>query len=207
MVDTLELDGRVVLADTNKASALAPVFFPSLPPVSDRWQTEIGHTWSTHRPPGVPGSVEVSIAEVVSAVCQMSPKAAPGLDDILVSVLKEHLYIIAPWLALIYTGFVVSSLLSGVMEDSKSSTAEETWQVFVLYPPQLSTHQLALPPWESPREDCEPEIDASARVSLLAISISVRTSRKSAGSVCLPSDHRGYLFGIQMWAAGPGGGT
>ena len=103
MVDTLELDGRVVSADTDKASALAPVFFPSLPPVSDRRQTEIDHSWSIHRSPGVPGSVEVSIAEVVSAVRQMRPKAAPGLDDIPVSVLKENLFIIAPWLALIYT--------------------------------------------------------------------------------------------------------
>ena len=103
VVDTLELDGCVVSADTDKASALAPVFFPSLPPVSDRQQPEIDHSWSTHKPPGVPGSVEVSIAEVVSAVRQMRPKAAPGLDDIPVSILKENLYIIAPWLALIYT--------------------------------------------------------------------------------------------------------
>ena len=103
MVDTLELDGRVVLADTDKASALAPVFFPSLPPVSDRQQTEIDYTWSTHRPPGVPGSMEVSIAEVVSAIRQMRPNVAPGLYDIPVSILKENLYIIAPWLALIYT--------------------------------------------------------------------------------------------------------
>ena len=103
MVDTLELDGRRASGDTDKALALAPIFFPSLPPVSDRWQTEIDHTWSTHRPPDVPGSVEVSIAEVVSAVRQMRPKAAPGLDDIPVSILKENLYIIAPWLALIYT--------------------------------------------------------------------------------------------------------
>ena len=47
-------------------------------------------------PPGVPGSMEVSIVEVVSAVCQMRPKAAPGLDDIPVSILKENLFIIAP---------------------------------------------------------------------------------------------------------------
>ena len=47
--------------------------------------------------------MEVSIAEVVSAVCQMKLKASPGLDDIPVSILKENLYIIAPWLALIYT--------------------------------------------------------------------------------------------------------
>ena len=103
VVDTLELDGHVVSADTDKASALAPVFFPSLPLVSDQRQTEIDHTWSTHKPPGVPGFVEVSIAEVVSAVRQMRPKVAPGLDDIPVSILKEILYIIVPWLALIYT--------------------------------------------------------------------------------------------------------
>ena len=61
-MDTLELDGRMVLADTDKASALAPVFFPTLPPAIDRWQTDINHTWSTHRLPSVPGFVEVSIA-------------------------------------------------------------------------------------------------------------------------------------------------
>ena len=102
-MDALELDGRVVSADTDKASALAPVFFPSLPPVSDQRQAEIDHTWSTHRPSGVPGSVEVLIAEVVSAVRHMRPQPALGLDDIPVSILKENLYIIAPWLALIYT--------------------------------------------------------------------------------------------------------
>ena len=50
--------------------------------------------------------MEVLIAKVVSAVHQMRPKAAPGLDDILVSVLKENLFIIAPWLALIYTALL-----------------------------------------------------------------------------------------------------
>ena len=101
-MDTLELDGRVVSAKTGKASALAPVFFPPLPLVTDQWQIDIDHTWSTHRPPGVPSSVEVSIAKVVSTIRQMRPKAAPGLDNIPVSVLKENHFIIAPWLALIY---------------------------------------------------------------------------------------------------------
>ena len=32
-------------------------------------------------------------------------------------------------------GFVVSSSLSGVLEDSETYTTEETWQVFVLYLP------------------------------------------------------------------------
>ena len=36
VVDTLELDGHVVSADTDKASAFAPVFFPPLAPVTDR---------------------------------------------------------------------------------------------------------------------------------------------------------------------------
>ena len=206
MVDTLELDGRVVSADTDKASALALVFFPSLPPVSDWRQTEIDHTWSTHRPPGVLDFVEVSIAEVVSAIRQMRPKAAPGLDNIPVSTLKENIYIIAPWLALIY------------MASLSLHYFLELWKTTKLIPlkkpgkssystPQLSTHQLALPPWEGPREDCELEIDASAGVSLLVNSILVQISRRLAGGVCLPSDHRGYLFGIQMWAAAPSGGA
>ena len=57
----------------------------------------------THRPPGVPSSMEMSIAKAVSTVCQMRPKAAPRLDNISASVLKENLFLIAPWLGLIYS--------------------------------------------------------------------------------------------------------
>ena len=46
--------------------------------------------------------MEVSIVEVVLAICQMRPKASTGLNDIPVSASKENLFIIAPWLALIY---------------------------------------------------------------------------------------------------------
>ena len=35
VVDTLEIDSRVVLADAKKASTLAPIFFPPLPSVTD----------------------------------------------------------------------------------------------------------------------------------------------------------------------------
>ena len=44
VMDTLELASRVVLADTDKALALGPVFFPPLPPVTDRRQTKIDHS-------------------------------------------------------------------------------------------------------------------------------------------------------------------
>ena len=77
MVDTLEIDGCVVLADAKKASTLAPVFFPPLAPMIDQQQIDIDFTWSTHRLLGVPKSVEASIAEVVSAIRQMWPQAAP----------------------------------------------------------------------------------------------------------------------------------
>lgn len=81
---------------------MALVFFPPLKLVIDGRTTNIDSTWSTHKPLDVPNSVELSIAEVVSVVYQMRPKTALGLDDIPVSILKENIFIIAPWLALIY---------------------------------------------------------------------------------------------------------
>ena len=44
VVDTLQLDGCVVSADTDKASDLAPFFIPPLPPVTNRQETEINQT-------------------------------------------------------------------------------------------------------------------------------------------------------------------
>ena len=78
MVDTLEIDGHVVLVDTQKASALVPLFFPLLP----QRQTGGKLTLISHGHPTVPSSMEVSIDKVVSTVCQIRPKAAPGLDNI-----------------------------------------------------------------------------------------------------------------------------
>ena len=92
-----------------------------------------------------------------------------------------------------------TSSLPGVLEDGESHTAKETWQVFILYSPLLSAHQLALPPWEGSREDHEPEIDASTGVSLPIVPISVWILCQPAGSIRLPSAYRGYLFGILVW--------
>lgn len=47
-------------------------------------------------------SAEVSIVEVGSAIRHMRLKAALGLNDIPMSILKENLFIITPWLVLIY---------------------------------------------------------------------------------------------------------
>ena len=47
--------------------------------------------------------VEISLGEIRDAVKVMPSTSAPGLDRILVIVLKKNLFILAPWLQLIYS--------------------------------------------------------------------------------------------------------
>ena len=102
-VDTLAIDSEVVSTDAGKAAALAPIFFPSLPPSTDSRQAAIDFAWGTHRPPGDRDSVEVSLGEVRDAVKAMPLTSTPGLDHIPVVVLRKNLFILAPWLRLIYS--------------------------------------------------------------------------------------------------------
>ena len=97
------IDHEVVSSDEGKAATLAPVFFPSLPPTSDSRQAAIDFAWGTHRPPGDQELVEVSLGEIWDAVKVMPSTSAPGLDRIPVIVLKKNLFILAPWLQLIYS--------------------------------------------------------------------------------------------------------
>ena len=86
-VDSLVIDSEVVSMDASKAAALAPIFFPSLPPLTDSRQAAIDFAWGTHRPPGDRDSVEVSLGEVWDAVKAMPLTSTLGLDHILVVVL------------------------------------------------------------------------------------------------------------------------
>ena len=99
-VEALEVGNRVISSDAGKAVALAPIFFPSLPPASDSRQEAIDLAWSTSRPPGAPDSVKVSPSEVHSAIRAMRVASAPGVDTIPVSVLKRNLSILVPWLVI-----------------------------------------------------------------------------------------------------------
>ena len=102
-IDSLSIDGEVVSTDEGKAAALAPVFFPSLPPARDSRQAAIDFVWGPHRPPGDRDFVEVSLTEVRDALKAMPLASAPSLDHIPVVVLRKNLFILAPWLRLIYS--------------------------------------------------------------------------------------------------------
>ena len=92
------IDSEVVSTDAGKAAALAPIFFPSLPPSTDSRQAAIDFAWGTHRPPGDRDFVEVSLGEVRDAVKAMPLTSAPGLDHIPIVVLRKNLFILVPWL-------------------------------------------------------------------------------------------------------------
>ena len=84
-------------------AALAPVFFPSLPTPKDSCQAEIDFAGGTHQPLGDRDFVEVSLAEVCDAVKVMPLTSAPSLDHIPLVMLRKNLFILAPWLWLIYS--------------------------------------------------------------------------------------------------------
>ena len=73
-VDSLLINGEVGFRNEGKATALAPIFFPSLPTSSDRHQRAIDFVWGTHQPPGNRDFVEVSLTKAWDAV-----KAMPWL--------------------------------------------------------------------------------------------------------------------------------
>ena len=97
-VDSLLIDSEVVSKDAGKAAALAPIFFLSLPPLTDSGKLAIDFAWGTHGPPSDRDSMEVSLGEVWDVVKAMPLTSTPGLDHILVVVLCKNLFILAPWL-------------------------------------------------------------------------------------------------------------
>ena len=97
-IDSLSIDGEVVSTNEGKVAALAPVFFPSLPPSRDSRQVAIDFVWGTHRPLGNRDFVEVSLTELWEVVKAMPLAATPGVDQIPVVVLHKNLFILLPWL-------------------------------------------------------------------------------------------------------------
>ena len=63
----------------------------------------IDFAWGTHRPPGDRDFLEVSLVKVWDVVKAMHLASASGLDHIPVVVLRKNLFILAPWLRLIYS--------------------------------------------------------------------------------------------------------
>ncbi len=100
-VETLRTEAGMISSDAGKTDALMPVFFPALPPTTDAHQEAIDRAWSAPLPPGDPASVDVAPSEVESAVRAMRATSAPGLDEIPVTVLKQNLFLLLPWLLMI----------------------------------------------------------------------------------------------------------
>lgn len=88
VVEHLEHNDQIIVSDEGKAAALASVFFPPLRPATLKIQEDIDFAWSTHRPPGDPSAVTVTVDEVTKAIKSMKRKAAPGLDLITVEVFR-----------------------------------------------------------------------------------------------------------------------
>ena len=98
-MEELTHDGRTATTDSEKATLLAEVFFPPLPPAApDSQAEEPDFSWRTHRPPGLPETELVTPRELIRVIKRLRVAAAPGIDGIAVLCLKKCMLNILPWL-------------------------------------------------------------------------------------------------------------
>ena len=88
-VDDLRVDDCWIRDDKSKALKLAEVFFPQLPAADLPIHNIIDHTWDTARPPGLLPSPTVSSKEIRTQCYKMRTKAATGVDDLSILIMKR----------------------------------------------------------------------------------------------------------------------
>ena len=101
-VEALTTERGTTSTDQEKAAALAPVFFPALPPASpDPPEGAPDSPETPHRPPGPMEHEPITSEELRRTIRNIRVAAAPGLDRVSALCLRKCLLILLPWLLLI----------------------------------------------------------------------------------------------------------
>ena len=97
-VEDLDNGNDRITSDEGKATTLAEAFFPSLPPSDSAQHRRITRKWSTE--PGASSSEVPPIqqTELLRTIQRMRRTAAPGLDEISGTLLKNCIFILLPFL-------------------------------------------------------------------------------------------------------------
>ena len=88
-VEDLRVSDGWIRDDQSKAMTLAEIFFPRLPDADPHLHSIIDHTWDTARPPGLLPTPVVSTKEIRNQCYRMRAKAATGMDDLSILVMKR----------------------------------------------------------------------------------------------------------------------
>ena len=103
-VDDIIQGDTISSSDEEKARALAPVFFPSLPPTTEVRQDAVDFAWSTHRPPGLDEVELMTRSELLKSIRSMRSGATPGMDGLLGICFKKCAVTMLPLLLRIFNG-------------------------------------------------------------------------------------------------------
>ena len=102
-VEDLRIDGQCLTSDSDKARALASVFFPRLPPDPDEGAVE-DLDEAVDAPEPIPQHIPVTRSEVIRAIRHSRAAAAAGSDEISCWVLKKCLLTLLPFLQRLFDG-------------------------------------------------------------------------------------------------------
>ena len=82
-VEDLKTESGTASSDQEKATALAKVFFPTLPPTSsEQPEEEPDSSWAMHYPPRLVEHEPITSEKICHIICRVRVSAAPGLDRI-----------------------------------------------------------------------------------------------------------------------------
>ena len=102
-VEDLKIDDQWIRDDGDKATMLAAIFFPKLPAASLPMLEEIDVAWDTARPPGKLVGPEVTTKEIRKTCYRTRAKAATGVDDLSILIMKRCSRELIPFLCRLFT--------------------------------------------------------------------------------------------------------
>ena len=92
----LEKGNDRITSDEGKAATLADAFFPSLPPSDSAQHRRITRKWSTKPGASANEVPPIQQTELLQTIQRMRKTAAPGLDEISGTLLKNCIFILLP---------------------------------------------------------------------------------------------------------------
>ena len=118
-VEDLKVDDQWIRDDGEKATTLAAIFFPKLPAASLPMHEEIDVAWATARPPGKLLGPEVTTKEIRKTCYRMRSKAATGVDDLSILIMKRCSRELIPFLQRLFTASLSLGFFPSLWREAK----------------------------------------------------------------------------------------
>ena len=120
-IEDLKVEDQWIRDDGEKATTLAAIFFPKLLATSLPMHEDINAAWDTARAPGKLVGPEVTTKEICKMCYRMRSKAATGVDDLSILIMKRCSRELIPFLQRLFTASLSLGFLPFTVEGSQSA--------------------------------------------------------------------------------------